>query len=230
MYTNKVNVEGILNILQLSKEHSIKKFIFSSSASIYGDNQNIPLAETYVPDPISPYAITKLASEFYTKLYYENYDLKTVNLRYFNVYGPYQNPLSSYTGVISKFIHAAINNKPLTIYGDGNQVRDFIFISDISRINIMSALTNKCNGKTINVGCGEKTKIKTLAKKIIELTSSKSEINYKESRQGDIYNSLANVSKAKELLGFSAKIDLETGLKKTIDWYKKKELGKNGRK
>lgn len=224
IYTNKVNVEGTLNILQLSNEHSIEKFIFSSSASVYGDNQNIPLIETNIPTPISPYAITKLAGEFYSKIYHEIHDLKTVILRYFNVHGPNQNPNNPYSGVISKFIHAAINNKPLIIYGDGNQIRDFVYVSDVSKANIMSALSNNCNGKTINIGCGERITINTLANIIIELTSSKSEIHYKETRHGDIYSSLADVSNAKETLNFSTKVNLEEGLKNTIDWYKKNEI------
>lgn len=216
--TEEINVLGTLNILRALMDGE-GKLIYASSAAVYGDNQKLPLKEDEKPKPMSPYGVTKTAGEYYCRVFYEIYGVKTTILRYFNVFGPRQG-FNQYSGVISIFINRALKNEPLIIFGDGKQTRDFIYVKDVVMANILAAETSNANGKTFNVARGEQTTILELALKIVDATDSKSSILFDKPRPGDIRHSLADISKIKKL-GFKPKYSVEDGLLETIGWYKK---------
>ncbi|WP_297520019.1 SDR family oxidoreductase [Thermococcus sp.] len=216
LFTEEVNVLGTLNILKaLLEGHG--KLIFASSAAVYGDNQNLPLKETERPRPLSPYGVTKATGEEYLRVYHELYGLPVVALRYFNVFGPRQS-VNQYAGVISIFINRALKNEPLVIFGDGKQMRDFIYVKDVVKANLLAAESRRANGKVFNVATGKQTSILELAMKIIEITGTRSSIVFDKPRPGDIMHSLADISEIKKL-GFEPAFSLEEGLKKTVEWY-----------
>ena len=208
------NVIGSLNVLKASLECGIKKVIFLSSASVYGDSMENPKKENMILKPKSIYALTKVDVENLMKIFNENYGLKTISLRIFNVYGPGQKVNSPYASVIPIFVNRALKNKPLIIYGNGKQTRDFIFIKDVMKANILAAESN-CRG-IFNISAGVKTRINDLSKLIIKLTNSKSKIKHRKPRKGDIIHSSASIAKAKKVLGFKPKYNLKDGLKETI--------------
>ncbi|MFA4641042.1 SDR family oxidoreductase [Pyrococcus kukulkanii] len=216
VFTEEVNVIGTLNVLMALAEGN-GKLIFASSAAVYGDNPNLPLKESETLSPISPYGVTKLAGEHYCRVFYEIYGVPTVVLRYFNVYGPRQS--SAYAGVISIFMRNAIKNEPLTIFGDGKQTRDFIYVKDVVEVNLLVAQKKKAEGEIFNVATGKETTVLELALKIIDLSGSSSSIVFAPPRPGDIRRSVADISKLKKL-GFSPKYTLEEGLKETFEWFK----------
>ncbi|ASJ16223.1 nucleoside-diphosphate sugar epimerase [Thermococcus chitonophagus] len=216
VFTEEVNVIGTVNILMALAEGN-GKLIFASSAAVYGDNPNLPLKESETPSPISPYGVTKLAGEHYCRVFYEIYGVPTVVLRYFNVYGPRQS--SAYAGVISIFMRNAIKNKPLTIFGDGKQTRDFIYVKDVVEANLLVAKKKKAEGEVFNVATGKETTVLELALKIIDLSGASSSIVFAPPRPGDIRRSVADISKLRKL-GFSPKYTLEEGLKETFGWFK----------
>ncbi|NJE76851.1 SDR family oxidoreductase [Thermococcus sp. ES12] len=216
IFTEEVNVIGTLNILKaLLEGHG--KLIFASSAAIYGDNPNLPLKESERPRPLSPYGVTKATAEEYLRVFNELYGVPTVALRYFNVFGPRQSA-NQYAGVISIFINRALKNEPLVIFGDGKQTRDFIYVKDVVKANILAAESRKSNGKVFNVATGRQTTILELAMKIIEITGATSSIIFDKPRPGDIRHSLADISEIRRL-GFEPEWGLENGLKKTVEWY-----------
>ncbi|MDK2853550.1 MAG: UDP-glucose 4-epimerase [Thermococcaceae archaeon] len=217
--TEEINVLGTLNILKaLSEGHG--KLIFASSAAVYGDNQNLPLKESENPKPLSPYGVTKITGEYYCKVFYELYGIPTVSLRYFNVFGERQG-YNQYAGVISIFINRALRGEPLIVYGDGKQTRDFIYVKDVVKANILAAESSKANGKVFNVARGERTTILELALKIIDATNSSSSIVFDKPRPGDIRHSQADISEIRKL-GFKPEYSLEDGLSRTIEWYRGK--------
>jgi len=217
--SNYVNVNGTLNVLVAAKDNKVKKVIQASSSSIYGDTTISPETENILPDPLSPYAIGKLAGEYYCKVFNETYNLSTASLRYYNVYGPNQDPTSEYAAVIPNFITKILNNEPPIIYGDGKQTRDFVYVKDVVNANILAAessasgVFNIANGKTITIN--------ELAKLIMKIANKNFKLIYKDVRSGDVKHSLADVSKAKEKLNYEPKFDLEKGLKETIEWLQK---------
>ena len=216
----KININGLLNVLEASKNFGIKKVVFSSSAAIYGNNHKQPKNTDMKPDPKTPYAITKLDGEYYLQMFYNEFGLETISLRYFNVFGPRQDPKSQYAAAIPIFIHNAIDNKDIIIFGDGTQTRDFIFVKDVVSANILSALTKGVTG-IFNVANGRSITILNLAEKIIEFTHSKSKIVFTKERPGDIKHSLAEISKTKNILGFVPSGNLDKELKFTIDYFSK---------
>ncbi|WP_297491565.1 SDR family oxidoreductase [Thermococcus sp.] len=217
-FTEEVNVIGTLNILKaLLEGHG--KLIFASSAAVYGDNPNLPLKETERPKPLSPYGVTKATGEEYLRVYQELYGLPLVALRYFNVFGPRQG-FNQYAGVISIFINRALAGEPLVIFGDGKQTRDFIYVKDVVKANILVAESRRANGGVFNVATGRKTSILELAMKVIEITGTTSSIIFDKPRPGDIRHSLADISEIKKL-GFEPEWSLEEGLEKTVEWYAK---------
>jgi UDP-glucose 4-epimerase len=217
--TEEINVLGTLNILKaLSEGHG--KLIFASSAAVYGDNQNLPLKESENPKPLSPYGVTKITGEYYCKVFYELYGIPIVSLRYFNVFGERQG-YNQYAGVISIFINRALRGEPLIVYGDGKQTRDFIYVKDVVKANILAAESSKANGKVFNVARGERTTILELALKIIDATNSSSSIVFDKPRPGDIRHSQADISEIRKL-GFKPEYSLEDGLSRTIEWYRGK--------
>ena len=223
VFTEEVNVIGTLNILKaLLEGHG--KLIFASSAAVYGDNPNLPLRETERPKPLSPYGVTKATAEEYLRVYHELYDLPVVTLRYFNVFGPRQS-LNQYAGVISVFINRALSGEPLVIFGDGKQTRDFIYVTDVVRANLLVAESKRANGRVFNVATGKQTTILELAMKIIEITRTTSSIIFEKPRPGDIRHSLADISEIRKL-GFEPEFSLEEGLKKTVEFFERRQQGR----
>jgi len=218
VFTEEVNVIGTLNILKaLLEGHG--KLIFASSAAVYGDNPNLPLRETERPRPLSPYGVTKWSAEEYLRVFHELYGLPVVALRYFNVFGPRQG-FNQYAGVISIFINRALAGEPLVIFGDGKQTRDFIYVKDVVKANLLVAESRRANGRVLNVATGKQTSILELAMKVIEITGTTSSIIFEKPRPGDIRHSLADIGEIRKL-GFEPEWSLEEGLKKMVGWYAK---------
>lgn len=220
---NEINTTGTLVVLEEAGRAGVKKFIFSSSAAIYGDNPVTPKLETMVPEPKSPYAITKLSGEYYCQMFAAKGRLQTACLRYFNVFGPRQNPRSQYAAAVPIFIHHALRHEPITIYGDGEQTRDFILAKDIAAANAFFATQSPAIG-LINVACGQSTSINNLARTICRLTGSRSVFEYTPERPGDVKHSLAGVERLRAA-GFAPKGDLLNGLRETVDFLKCKAAG-----
>jgi len=218
---NNVNIIGSLNLLELSVKYNIEKFVYASSAAIYGVNTETPLKESYIPKPISPYAVNKLTLEYYSNIFNKKYNLDTIGLRYFNVFGPKQNPKNHYSGVIPIFIIAALRDKDIILYGDGSQIRDFVYVDDVCRANINAAIIPRKKNNTYNIGGGSVISIKELAEIIIKITKSNSKITFEKPKFGDIHQSYADISLAKENINYNPKINLEQGLEKAVDYFKK---------
>lgn len=216
----QINTLGLLNVLEEAAAATVKKLCFSSSAAIYGDNPTMPKTETVLPEPKSPYAITKLDGECFCGMFHEQGRLNTVSLRYFNVFGPRQDPKSHYAVAVPIFIHQALRDEPITIFGDGEQTRDFIFVKDIVAANVYAAMTPTLSG-VFNVAYGKKTSINYLARKVIRLLGSKSEIQYLPERPGDVKHSLASTGKLLSA-GFRPSYDFDAGLASTIDFFRNK--------
>jgi UDP-glucose 4-epimerase len=211
----EINALGTINILEAAKKNHGCKVVLSSSAANYGDNPILPKIETMTPEPMTPYAVTKLDGEFYLKMYQDQWSISTASLRYFNVFGPRQNPKSAYAAAVPIFINNALQNKPITIYGDGLQTRDFIYVKDVVKANILASQTGS---EMYNVALGHSTSILELAERIIEITNSKSQIQFLEERSGDIKHSKADPSKFNNL-GFKPDYSIAKALEETIDFY-----------
>ncbi len=213
----KANVEGTLKLLMAVRDSDVKKVVYASSSSVYGANEELPKNERMETIPISPYALTKLAGEQYCRLFYELYGLKTVSLRYFNVFGPNQNPDSEYAAVIPKFIKSILNDKKPVIYGDGKQSRDFSYVGNVVNANLLACNSNVA-GDVFNIACGKKIDLLELVKKINEILGKNIDVEFAEPRKGDVKHSLADISKAEKLLSYKAEFDFEQGLKKTVEF------------
>ncbi len=219
--TNDTNIRGTLNMLIAARDEGVKRFVFASSSSVYGDTPTLPKVETMPPLPLSPYALSKLTGEYYAVLFYKLYGLSTVSLRYFNVFGPGQDPLSQYAAVIPRFITALLNGNPPAIYGDGEQSRDFTFIEDCVAANLSACRAEGASGRVFNIACGVRTTLNELFKKIRDITKTHIEPVYEASRPGDVKHSLADINQAKDILNYSPVFTIDNGLKKTIEWFKK---------
>ncbi len=213
-----INVKGLLNILDASKEHGVKKVVHSSSAAVYGDDPRLPKNITMRPKPQTPYSITKLDGEYYLQMYYEQYGLPTTSLRYFNVFGPRQDPKSQYAAAIPIFVFKALKNETITIYGDGEQTRDFVYVKDVVKANVLAAESKGVAG-VFNVANENAITIKDLAELIIKTTDSKSKIVYEDERAGDIKHSLASIKETRETLKFEPSFDLTSSLETTIKYF-----------
>lgn len=217
--TNSVNINGTLNLLSLAKDNNVKKFIFSSSAAVYGSINPVPIKETAPLSPESPYALQKYVSEKYCQYFSQYYGMNTVCLRYFNVYGPSQQESGGYAGVIYNFIKKALSGKPINIEGDGEQTRDFVFVGDVVKANIMTLRSSmNFKGNIYNIGTGKETSIKELCNVIKELSGNNVSVTNSEQRLGDIKRSCANIELAKKELTYISSMPLHQGLKKTIEW------------
>jgi UDP-glucose 4-epimerase len=219
--TNKANIDGTMNVLVAARDCNVEKVVFASSSSVYGDTPTLPKIETMHPSPLSPYAITKLCGENYCNVFYEIYGLRTTSLRYFNVYGPRQNPKSEYAAVMPKFISSTLKGNSIEIYGDGEQTRDFTFVEDVIDSNLLSCLSKKSDGKILNIAGGKRISINDLALRIMKIIGKDVEIIYRDKREGDVKDSLADISLAKNLIDYTPKYSLEIGLDKTISYFKK---------
>jgi nucleoside-diphosphate-sugar epimerase len=216
--TNEVNVAGTLNILIAARESGVKRVVYASSSSVYGDSQKLPQKESQAPSPISPYAVSKLAGEYYCTVFSKIYGLETVSLRYFNVFGPRQDPRSQYAAVIPLFIRLALEGKPLEIHGDGLQSRDFTYVSNVVEANLLAAKAANASGEVINVACGETHTVMDIADSISRIIGKKLEYQHTPPRKGDVRKTHADISKAKRLLGYENRVGFDNGLKMTVDY------------
>ena len=221
LLTNNSNVNGTLAVLENCRLNNVTKVVFAASSSVYGDTEILPKDISMKPSPPSPYAVQKLTGEMYCKTYFDNFGLRTTSLRYFNVYGPHQDPNSEYSAVIPIFIRKALASKPITIFGDGSTSRDFTFIEDVIQANLRAALSTKSDGHVVNVAYGDRFTLTELANKIIDNIGSNSTIEYSDFRKGDVLHSLADLSTTRDLINYDPQFDLSAGLAKTIDFYKK---------
>ncbi len=219
--TININTIGTFNVLKAALKCNVRKVVIASSAAIYGDSPDLPKSENMLPSPRSPYAISKLDCEYAAKIFYDEYGLKTTVLRYFNVFGPRQDPTSQYAAAIPIFISKALRNEDLLIYGDGSQTRDFVFVKDVVLANELAI--SRGDGRIFNVANGRAISILELAERIIGLTSSDSKIKYADPRAGDIKHSLADIGEIRNI-GFRPAFDLENGLMETIKWSRNKRL------
>lgn len=221
--TNEVNVSGFLNVLFSAKESGVKRVVFSSSSSVYGDDSHLPKREEVVGKPLSPYAISKIANEWYGLNFSELYDIDVIGLRYFNVFGPNQNPEGPYAAVIPIFVENMIQNRPCYINGDGTITRDFTYVQNVVDANIKAAFTTNTQAlnRIYNIAYGETTSLLDLHTLIAEALEKKAEPIFREERPGDIKNSLADITLAKTHLNFNPDVSLREGLKITVDWYQK---------
>lgn len=217
--SNEANVEGTLKVLIAARDCGVRKLVYASSSSAYGDTPILPKREDMKPNPKSPYAISKLAGEYYCRVFSDVYGLKTACLRYFNVFGPRQNPESQYAAVIPRFITRILANKAPVIYGDGQQTRDFTFVKDVVKANI---LAGKAEAEGVfNIACGKRISLNELAGRIMEIAGHRVETIYDKPRAGDIKDSLADITAAREALGYYPDYDMNSGLEETIKWFQK---------
>ena len=217
---NEVNVTGTLNILLAARDAGVKRVVFASSSSCYGNTDRLPQIETQTPCPISPYAVSKLASEHYCSVFSNIYGLETVSLRYFNVFGPRQDPKSQYAVVIPLFIKAAFDGRPLEVHGDGLQTRDFTYISNAVNANVLAATTpNHLSGEVLNIACGEHHSLMDLIRILSKILGKELKITHTKPRKGDVRHTCANIDRAKELIHYEADVRFEEGLKKTIAYF-----------
>jgi nucleoside-diphosphate-sugar epimerase len=220
--THEASVNATFSLLLGARDHKVRRLVYAASSSAYGDQPELPKHEAMRPDPLSPYAVAKLVGEYYCQVFSRVYGLETVSLRYFNVFGPRQDPGSQYSGVISRFIDASLNGKQPTIYGDGEQSRDFTYISNVVDANLKAAESTLAVGQVINIANGERVTINEVFEMVKKLTGQTDlQAEYATSRAGDVRDSLADLSMARSLLAYSPKVGLEDGLRLTIDWWTK---------
>ncbi|MFC2113902.1 SDR family oxidoreductase [Bacteroidota bacterium] len=217
--SNDVNILGTLNILEAAKEFGVKRVVFASSSSVYGNNPTLPKEESMPVLPLSPYAVTKYASERYCQVFYQIYGLETVALRYFNVFGPKQDPTSQYSAVIPKFIKLIMKDEEPVIYGDGMQSRDFTFVQNNINANLLACTAPNAAGEVFNIACGERYTLIDLVNGINKILGKNIEPKFLENRAGDVLHSLADISKAKSVLNYKVEVDFYQGLEKTIDYF-----------
>lgn len=219
--THVASVDGTFSLLLAARDQRVRRVIYAASSSAYGDQPTLPKSEQMSPDPLSPYAVAKLVGEYYCRVFTRVYGLETVSLRYFNVFGPRQDPGSQYSGVVSRFISSLLSGERPVIYGDGEQSRDFTYIDNVVGANLKAAEASGASGKVINVANGMRITLNQLLAELKDLTGKHDvEAEYLEPRVGDVRHSLADISMARELLGYESKVDLREGLQRTIDWWK----------
>lgn len=217
--TNQVNVEGTLNILDAAADAGVKRVVFASSSSIYGDSEVLPKQEDMTPNPLSPYAVSKLAGEKYCQVFARIYNLHTVALRYFNVFGPRQDPNSQYSAVIPKFIGAILHNRQPVIFGDGKQSRDFTFVQNVVKANILATEADFPAGMVFNCACHERTDLNTLVDSIDEILGRDIQPQYDSPRAGDVKHSFADIERISRYLNYQPEVLFKEGLKRTVEWY-----------
>jgi len=220
LHSNNINITGTLHILLAAKEAGVKKVVYASSSSVYGNNPSSPKKELFSIDPVSPYALTKYAGERYTQLFWQLYGLPTTCLRYFNVFGPKQDPFSQYSAVIPKFIDAFLRDEKPVVYGSGQQSRDFVYIEDVVEANIMACDIEKGNGQVFNVGSANAITINQFIEMLQKISGKNIEPDYQKERPGDILHSVADISLAQNMLQYTVKVAFEDGLKETYNFYK----------
>lgn len=218
--SNEMNIDATLVLLEAARKAKVKRVVYAASSSAYGNQQSPIKTETLAPAPLSPYAVTKLCGEYYCKSYSVCFGLETVSLRYFNVFGPHQDPTSQYGAVIPKFIYAYMNDIQPVIYGDGQQTRDFTFVDNNVSANILAALSDKGNGETINIACGTSFSLLDILDALKKITGKDIPPKFEPPRKGDVRDSLADIKKAKSLINYDVIVSFEEGLKRTYNWFK----------
>ena len=219
--SNSANVTATLNLLVAARDEKIKKFVYASSSSIYGDNPDLPKREDFPVMPISPYALQKYAGERYCQIFWNIYGLPTICLRYFNVFGPKQDPDSQYSAVIPKFISAFLKDEVPIIFGTGEQSRDFTFVENAVSANLLAANSENGNGEVFNAACNNEISLNQLVDYLKEITDKDIKPKYKEARRGDVFQSKADISKAEKIINYRPLVNFEEGIKKTFEWYAK---------
>ncbi|HEY3821519.1 MAG TPA: SDR family oxidoreductase [Polyangiaceae bacterium] len=219
--TMLAGVQGTTVVLDAARQAGVKRVVFAASSAAYGETPTLPKVETMSPQPLSPYAVSKLTCEHLMRVFANLYGLETVSLRYFNVFGPRQDPKSEYAAVVPRFVTAALRDERPVIYGDGEQTRDFCFIENAVRANLLAATTSsKLRGQVTNVACGERTSLNQLLGYLRELTGSTLEADHRPPRRGDVRDSLADVTAARELFGYEPRVDVREGLRRTLEAFR----------
>ncbi|MDY6987841.1 MAG: SDR family oxidoreductase [Thermodesulfobacteriota bacterium] len=218
--SNRANIDGTLNLLMAARDGGIKRLIFASSSAIYGNSPGFPRVETIAPQPLSPYAVQKMTAEHYLRVFYELYGLETVSLRYFNVFGPHQDPDSEYAAVIPKFIKAFIRGTQPTVFGDGEQSRDFTYVDNVVHGNLLAVEAPEAPGKTINLACGVQLTLNQMLDTLRQITGSDTQALYTDPRPGDVRHSWADITVAEKVLGYTTQVAFEEGLAKTVEYFR----------
>jgi UDP-glucose 4-epimerase len=218
--TNKINIDGTLNVLVAAKELKVKRVVFAASSSAYGETPTLPKVETIQPQPISPYGVTKYVGELYGQTFGRCYGLENVSLRYFNIFGPRQDPSSPYSGVLAKFCTAFLEETQPVVFGDGEQTRDFTYVDNAVQANLLACEAPNVSGKVFNVGCAGRISLNEVLHALAKITGKPLEAKHEPARDGDIRDSLADISQAKEFLGYNPQVSFEDGLSRTLEWYR----------
>ena len=223
--SNRANVDGTVNVLVAARDAKVKRVVYAASSSAYGDTPTLPKHEAMTPNPISPYAVAKLASELYMVSFYRCYGLETVCLRYFNIFGPRQDPSSPYSGVLAKFSMQMLRGEQPTIFGDGETSRDFTYIDNAVSANLLacSAPAEECAGRVFNCATGQRATLNETFQALKKLTGYKGSVKYGPERGGDIKHSLADINQAQKHLGYKVLVNFEEGLRRTVEWYKSQD-------
>ena len=218
--TNKINIDGTLNVLVAAKELKVKRVVFAASSSAYGETPTLPKVETMQPEPISPYGVTKYVGELYGQTFGRCYGLENVALRYFNIFGPRQDPGSPYSGVLAKFCASFLEDSQPVVFGDGEQTRDFTYVDNAVQANLLACEAPNVSGKVFNVGVGGRVSLNEVLRELKRITGKTLETKYEPPRDGDIRDSQADISQAQEFLGYQPQVTFEGGLARTFEWYR----------
>ena len=218
--THKHCVDATFTLLLAARDAGIKRFVYASSSSAYGDTPTMPKVETMPPMPLSPYAVGKLAGEYYCSVFYKVFGLETISLRYFNVFGPHQDPTSQYAAAIPAFVTAILKDKPPTVFGDGQQTRDFTYVDNVVEANLLAARAKQTKGEVLNIACGKAVTVNETIEVINELLGKNIKPIYDPPRPGDVKHSLADITAAQNLIGFKPKVPFKQGLQLAIHWYR----------
>lgn len=218
--SNRANVTATLNLLESCRTRGVRRVVYAASSSAYGNTPVLPKQEDIAPNPLSPYALQKFVGERYARMYHELFRLETVSLRYFNVFGPSQDPQSEYSAVIPKFINKLLNGETLTIFGDGEQSRDFTYVDNVVDANLLALTATGAAGNVCNIGCGTRISLNQLVAILEKIVGCKANVEYRPARPGDVRDSQADITRAKNLLDYSPQISIEAGLIKTVDWFR----------
>lgn len=225
--TNRINVDGTLNVLVAARDNKVKRVVFAASSSAYGDTPTLPKSEDMQPVPISPYGVSKYVGELYAQTFGRCYGLENVCLRYFNIFGPRQDPDSPYSGVLSRFSTAFLDSTPPVVFGDGEQTRDFTYVENAVQANILACEAASASGRTFNVGTGHAVSLNQVLEMLQKASGKKLETKYEPAREGDIRDSLADIRLAKEFLGYEPTVLFEEGLERTYAWYQAHHAAKD---
>lgn len=218
--SHTANIDGTFNLLMAARDARCRRVVYAASSSAYGDQPDLPKHEAMLPAPLSPYALHKLVGEYYLSVFYKCWGLETIALRYFNVFGPRQDPKSQYAAAMPAFVTSILRNEPPTIYGDGEQTRDFTYIDNVVHANLLAATAPKVAGEVINVACGERVSVNQIITQINRLLGRNVKPNYVPERAGDVKHSLADISRARQVIGFEPIVSFDEGLSRAIEWYK----------